>query len=311
MPKSVLEYRCLLISPSDVQQEREALVDVVNHWNAQIGDALEARLELVRWESHSIPDMSGAPQEKINEQLLESCDFAIAIFWYRVGTPTQEYESGSIEEIHRIRESGKRVLVYFSTQPIPQDALEDDQFARLQKIKRDFQREGLLGSFNDIAHLKQQVLLHVTSVVSGMISQDRPEVSQFDQTQTSDLKKPDIRVKVFSGFTVGYYDSPKNKVMVEIQNHSPMTVFLGNVLIKLKDGQNLFSPRDAITGEHQRRRELRPGEKFSFTIDPEEVKEAVDLDNIEYVFVKDDIERIYKSSPSEFRNVVQDMLNTS
>jgi len=78
MPKEILEYKCLLISPGDVQKERDALSDSVTRWNAQIGDALGARVELIRWEIHSAPDMSAPPQKVLNSQIVEDCDFAVA-----------------------------------------------------------------------------------------------------------------------------------------------------------------------------------------------------------------------------------------
>jgi hypothetical protein len=58
MPRQTIEYRCLLISPGDVSAERDALTELVNRWNAQIGRGLNARVELVRWESHATPDMT-------------------------------------------------------------------------------------------------------------------------------------------------------------------------------------------------------------------------------------------------------------
>src|SRR5438477_13143943 len=98
MPQSVTEYRCLLISPSELDREREARLSVVDHWNAHIGSTLKSRIELVRWETHSVPDMSGAPQEVLNNQIVFGCDLGIAIFWSRVGTPTNTHQSGSVEE---------------------------------------------------------------------------------------------------------------------------------------------------------------------------------------------------------------------
>lgn len=33
MPQQIIEYRCLLISPGDVTEERDALTKLVNEWN--------------------------------------------------------------------------------------------------------------------------------------------------------------------------------------------------------------------------------------------------------------------------------------
>jgi len=308
MPKEILEYKCLLISPGDVQKERDALSDSVTRWNAQIGDTLGARVELIRWEIHSAPDMSAPPQKVLNSQIVEDCDFAVAVFWYRLGTPTEDYDSGSIEEIEKIRESGKRVLIYFSSQAVPQGTLDIEQFRRLQEIKSKYQQEGLLGAYSDIENLKQQFVLHLTKVIAAFLSKDRGDVSQFHELQPTTLPKPDVRIKVNGGFVQMPTGKANDILILEVQNHSPMTVFLGNVQIRLKDNRTLFPPSDAVTNEFQRRRELRPGEKFSFNILPESIVDRVSIEDIVCAVVSDDIDRTYKSDKESIQSILKSII---
>lgn len=304
MPKEILEYRCLLISPGDVEKEREAIAESVAYWNAQVGDALGAKVELVRWETHSAPDISAPPQEVLNSQIVEDCDLAVAVFWYRIGTPTENYDSGSIEEIEKIRESGKRVLVYFCSQAIPQGALNDDQFQKLQEVKKEYQQQGLLGTFGDTENLQKQFILHLTKAITELISKDRSELSQIKEPKSSTVPKPDVRVKVKGGFVAMPVGEVENILIVEVQNHSDMTVFLGNVQIKLKDNRTLFPPTDAITKEYQRRRELRPGESFSFNILPSTILEKVNVDDVACAMVSDDIDRVYESDQDSIQSLL-------
>ena len=136
MSKRIIEYRCLLISPSDVDEERAAVSAVIDDWNALIGKGHDARVLLVRWETHGVPDVSAPPQEVLNRDIVDECDFGIAIFWTRLGSPTTTHESGSIEEIERLRQRGARVLVYVSSAPIPQERLRDDQYHRLSEFRK-------------------------------------------------------------------------------------------------------------------------------------------------------------------------------
>jgi len=308
MPKEILEYRCLLISPRDVQQERNALADSVTRWNAQIGDTLGARVELIRWEIHSAPDMSAPPQKVLNSQIVEDCDFAVAVFWYRLGTPTEDFSSGSIEEIERLRESGKRVLIYFSSQAVPQGALDIDQFKSLQEIKSKYQQEGLLGTYNDIEDLKQQFILNLTKVIAEFLTKDRSYVSQFRELQPTTLPKPDVRIKVNGGFVQMPIGKIEDILILEVQNHSPMTVFLGNVQIKLKGNKTLLPQSDAITKEFQKRRELRPGEKFSFNILPDMIINKVAIDDIICAVVSDDIDRTYESDKVSVQSILKSIV---
>jgi hypothetical protein len=304
MPKEILEYRCLLISPGDVQEQRDAIAKSVAYWNAQIGDALGARVELVRWETHSAPDISAPPQEVLNSQIVKDCDLAVAVFWYRIGTPTENYDSGSIEELEKIRESGKKVLVYFSSQAIPQGALNDDQFQKLQEVKKKYQQQGLLGSFSDNENLQKQFILHLTKIITELITKDRTELSQHQELQSFTLPKPDVRVEVKGGFVAMPLGEVKDILIVEVQNHSPMTVFLGNVQIKLKDNRTLFPSADAITNEYQKRRELRPGERFSFNILPSTILDRVAVEDVVCAIVSDDIDRTYESDQNSIRSIL-------
>jgi hypothetical protein len=153
MPTSRLIYRCLLISPSDVEYERDAIEAAFTKWNAHVGEGLDARVEVVRWESHARPDMSGAPQEVLNKQLVDSCDFGVAVFWSRLGSPTKVHPSGSVEEIERLLERQARVMVYFCSRDIPQERLRDDQFARLAGCKKRYQQRGLLAQYSSVEQL--------------------------------------------------------------------------------------------------------------------------------------------------------------
>lgn len=43
----------------------------------------------------------------------------VAIFWTRFGTPTDDYGSGTEEEINLLIKNNKQVFLYFLNKPIP------------------------------------------------------------------------------------------------------------------------------------------------------------------------------------------------
>ncbi len=303
--KRIVEYRCLLISPSDVKEEREALQKLVNEWNAQIGQALDARVELVCWESHATPDMSDSPQGVINKQLLEDCDLGIAVFWGRLGTPTQEHESGSVEEIERLLAKGARVMIYFNTSPIPQDALKNDQFKQLQETKDRFSKQGLLGNYSSISNLEKQVQLHLTSVISELLSKDREEVSPLPPTPGV-LTTPNVQVKVAAA-VAGIPGHIKETMCVTVQNHSDQTVYLRSIYLEAEDGAKYYQPHDAITGDLLRRQELPPGKSCSHCFDPPTVKAKMAPEKLRCATAADEIDRIYRSPEEEFKKVVRNI----
>lgn len=299
MARTVIEYRCLLVSPSDVAAEREAISSVVEQWNAQTGRALEARVHLVMWETHAVPDASAPAQDVLNQQIVDESDFAIAVFWSRLGTPTGSHDSGSIEEIDRLRGRGARVLVYFSRAPIPQDALKDDQFQKLQGFKADLQKSGLLGAYDALGDLREQVLLHLTSVVAGLLQRDRAQPSPAEGNATVlTAPRPDVRVIAYAAVAMPR-EGTQQYLRVVVQNHSPVVVFVANISLALRSGTMLMAPRDAVTGEWQSRRPLQPGESYAQNMDGNSLLEHGD--DVLYAVITDDVGREYRSSEEGMR----------
>lgn len=298
MARTVIEYSCLLISPNDVEDERQAISEIISSWNAQIGEALEARVELVKWELHSIPEMGDEPQAILNRQLVDNCDFGIAVFWSRLGTPTVDHESGSVEEIEQLMERGAKVRIYFSKQLLPHD-LDLGQLKKLREVKAQFESKGLLGQYNDIAHLREQVILHLTKTVAELLVKEKGFEAAGGQGYDSTLPKPDIKIKFTPGFAQTWFDGVKDVFTIEIQNHSNMTVFMGMVRLMLNDGKQLLFTKDSLTGDFQKRRELRPGQSFGVHIFPEDIFEHVTPDEVVGVAVTDDIDRIYELRSEE------------
>jgi hypothetical protein len=106
----------LIASPSDVNDERDAVTTAIHDWNAVNAhpDTINILLYPIRWEAHSYPESGDRPQALLNRQIVARGDFLIGIFGARLGTPTGVAESGTIEEIEQFRKAGKYVALYFS-----------------------------------------------------------------------------------------------------------------------------------------------------------------------------------------------------
>lgn len=88
MPYDRRTYRVLIASPSDVEDEREIAVRVIQEWNDLHSYNREIVLLPLRWETHAAPEYGVRPQEVINRQIVDNCDLLIGVFWTRIGTPT-------------------------------------------------------------------------------------------------------------------------------------------------------------------------------------------------------------------------------
>ncbi|MCJ8301695.1 DUF4062 domain-containing protein [Shewanella sp.] len=154
-------FNVMIASPGDVASERTIIRDVVYEWNAVHSKARNIVLLPIGWESHSSPEMGGTPQEIINNQILDKCDFLVGVFWTRIGTATSEYASGTVEEIERHIGAGKPAMLYFSSQPVVMDTVEPEQYQELSKFKKSCQSRGLYEGYDNYSDFKEKFYRHL------------------------------------------------------------------------------------------------------------------------------------------------------
>lgn len=147
----------MIASPSDVIEGREVARGVCNEWNIVNARARRVHLVPVGWETHSSPDLSGRAQAIINDRVLAHCDLLVGIFWTKLGTPTGQSTSGTVEEIEEHMRAGKPVMLYFSEQPVVLDTVAPEEFARLKEFKAWAMSAGLIQTFSSIEDFRQKL----------------------------------------------------------------------------------------------------------------------------------------------------------
>jgi hypothetical protein len=156
-------FNVMIASPGDVGSERAIIRDVIFEWNSVHSKSRNIVLLPVGWESHSSPEMGATPQEIINNQILDKCDFLVGVFWTRTGTgtPTTEYASGTVEEIEKHIATDKPAMLYFSSQPVVMDTVDPEQFSELSKFKKSCQSRGLYEGFDSQSDFKEKFYRHL------------------------------------------------------------------------------------------------------------------------------------------------------
>jgi len=176
MPRIVNEFRVFLSSPGDLKERREGLRKVLSDWNAAEGVARSVRLEPVLWESHATPMYGKAPQTVI-DAVLDECDFGIAVFWTRFGTPTEHALSGTSGEMDRLMEQGKAVLPYVCNELVDPSRLDPSQLASLQDYLGKLRRLALLREKKDWDSLFNDLRGDLTRTVDTLQLGTRLETS--------------------------------------------------------------------------------------------------------------------------------------
>ncbi|MGM1063230.1 hypothetical protein [Saccharothrix sp. Mg75] len=168
--------RIFVSSPGDVQDEREQCGRVVEELNAVLGLLVvdrEIRLELIRWETHTHPDLAGHPQGVVDEQLGTEFDLFIGMMWSRFGTPTWSAGSGTEHEFRaahtgwRARRRPAHILFYFCEAPV--DGPDEAQWAAVRAFRRELEQLGLVGVYDDRARFADKLRLDLVHVLGRML----------------------------------------------------------------------------------------------------------------------------------------------
>jgi hypothetical protein len=167
MARAAIVLSILISSPSDVEAECATVRSAVYDWNSTHSQDIGIVLEPIQWQTHAYPESGDRPQALINKQVVDQADMVIAVFGHRVGTPTGAAESGTIEEIERLRKRGKRVAVYFSTAPIPHDH-DPEQFRRVNEYRQSLEPNTLYWKFESAEELYRLVSQHLARSVSQL-----------------------------------------------------------------------------------------------------------------------------------------------
>ncbi|MDR0837172.1 MAG: hypothetical protein LBM94_02990 [Propionibacteriaceae bacterium] len=103
-----------------------------------------------------VPLTGQHPQAIINDQILKNADIVIAILWSRLGTPTPNASSGTVEEIATATYSGKPVHLFFCSAS-PPASVDPEQLAALHEYESDMQSTSLYGRFATPADLAAKI----------------------------------------------------------------------------------------------------------------------------------------------------------
>jgi hypothetical protein len=165
-------FRILIASPSDVQQEREAAVRVIQRWNDLYSNTRGVVILPVRWETHTAPEFNVRPQEAINLQIVDDADLVVGIFWTRIGTPTGEAASGTVEEIERVAQAGKQVMLYFSQAPMNPYEVESRQMAKVKSFRENVQTNARIETFTSLLDFQDKFADHLEMRIRKLLEAD-------------------------------------------------------------------------------------------------------------------------------------------
>jgi hypothetical protein len=173
MSYEAIVINVMIACPSDVATERQVVKDVVQEWNSINSEDKKIILMPLSWDTHSSPKMGERAQEIINKQVLEHCDLLVAIFWTRLGSPTGDARSGTVEEIEKHLNSGKPTMIYFSSVPVRLDSVDDKQYKVLQEFKQECEQKGLIETYESISEFRDKFARQLAQTIIRYFAVER------------------------------------------------------------------------------------------------------------------------------------------
>lgn len=163
-------YEIFIASPSDVMKERDILVEEIFNWNRENSKETKKVLMPVRWEddTYSTVDTQEV-QEYINDQIKNESDLVIGIFHAKLGSPTKNSRSGTIQEIEEHVDARKPAMLFFSNADIPRNLITsgEDQSKKVEEFKNEIGKRALYKSYNNIEEFRSLAKKQINKMVRG------------------------------------------------------------------------------------------------------------------------------------------------
>jgi hypothetical protein len=168
MPYQAMIYKVLVSTPNDIVTELDTVKKAIDAWNATNSITTSKYLSAINWKTHSYPEVGDSPQKIINKQIVDDADIIIALFWTRIGTKTEDYASGTVEEIEESIKAGKKVLIYFSNKPVLPRNVDLLQFQKVKDYMGNIRKRTLYYEYSDEHDLYEKVVRHIGQIINSI-----------------------------------------------------------------------------------------------------------------------------------------------
>jgi hypothetical protein len=181
MPRNIVELQVFIASPGDLNEERAALVHVIEELNTLWSSKYGVRLLPILWETRAHPAFGEDAQDVINEQLPQDYDLFIGLMWARFGTPTPRAGSGTAEEFdralarYRANPSSVQLMIYFKDAQLPPSEIDPAQLLAVKQFRERVRAEGGVDwTFLSMDDFTANTRMHLTRVIQNWNQGSRP-----------------------------------------------------------------------------------------------------------------------------------------
>jgi hypothetical protein len=111
----------------------------------------------------------------------------IGIFWTRIGSPTGEADSGTLEEIERVASAGKPVMLYFSKVKQDPERIEIDQLQKLRDFKNKTFPKALVETYTTQIEFRDKFAKQIEIQVRSLLAEESSK-GELESSSTTNIQ---------------------------------------------------------------------------------------------------------------------------
>lgn len=192
-----------MASPSDLDEERFAVEEVIAELNLTYSPVNNLVIELLKWETHSAPGISNShPQKIINQDIGNDYDLFLGIIWKKFGTQTGEAESGTQEEFNnainkfKLDNNSVQILFYFkNAAPRNINEIDPEELMKIRDFKKSIQQQKILYSeFNSVDDFKNSLRIHIPKRLNTLIENNKSGIVETLPVLLNNVEEDDLGI---------------------------------------------------------------------------------------------------------------------
>ena len=232
MAKQITKYSIFVASPSDLDEERFAVEEVVSELNLTYSPVNNLVIELLKWETHSAPGISNLhPQKIINQDIGNDYDIFLGIIWKKFGTQTDEAESGTQEEFnnaikkYKLDNNSVQILFYFKNAvPKTINEIDPEELIKIREFKNSLKEQKTLYSeFNSVDDFKSSLRIHIPIRLNTLIENHKNGIVETLPIIINKIEEDDLGILDYSEM----YQSLLNDSTISLTKISDYTELIG------------------------------------------------------------------------------------
>lgn len=250
MPRiGITAYNLLLSCPGDVLDLKDTIESCIKSFNTSIGEANNIRIDLKHWTTDSFSQSGDKPQNILNKQFIDDCDLCVALLGVRFGTPTDNYDSGTEEEIEKMLSQNKQVFLYFIERNIDPNSLDVEQYKKVQTFKEKYTQKGLYSIVKNSEELRTEfqnaLSMYFLKLVAPHISQQQTTFTPNLEISTANYEKYNVTPLHTNYQQIKLVKDKENHIKSLIDKISAITIIPST---NIKEEPEVEIPDDALQG---------------------------------------------------------------